>query len=292
MKPLHLAAALLMVSVWGFNFVVMRWGLDQVPPLTLAVLRFSLAAFPMLLLVPWPRARWTLVAAYGLFAFAGQFALLFGGLAAGMPTGLASLVIQVQAFFTIGLAALLAHERPRASQLAGALQDDIVAEGGVDDFSDFYGFPIYAWGKLLEPRAVGVKSDSFRITSGLKGELGGDWRFDGAFLVGGNNRTQRGLSGLVVAKNFYDLNLGNVCTDGTRVRRWDVDLARPDAEFFGDTCEDAGKTTLWYNPFGGQTSQAAGVANLLGTTAKRTAARGSTRSTAASTARFRPGRDR
>lgn len=121
MKPLHLAAALLMVSVWGFNFVVMRWGLDQVPPLTLAVLRFALAAFPMLLLVPWPRARWTLVAAYGLFAFAGQFALLFGGLAAGMPTGLASLVIQVQAFFTIGLAALLAHERPRASQLAGAL---------------------------------------------------------------------------------------------------------------------------------------------------------------------------
>lgn len=121
MKPLHLAAALLMTSIWGFNFVVMRWGLDDIPPLTLSALRFALAAFPALLLVPPPKARWQLVAAYGLFAFTVQFSLLFSGMAAGMPTGLASLVIQVQAFFTIGLAMLLTHERPRAAQAAGAL---------------------------------------------------------------------------------------------------------------------------------------------------------------------------
>lgn len=121
MKPLHLACALLMVALWGFNFVVMRWGLDQVPPLTLSALRFGLAAFPALLLVRPPRASWRLVAGYGLFAFSGQFALLFTGMAVGMPTGLASLVIQIQAFFTIGLAALVTHERPRAAQLAGAL---------------------------------------------------------------------------------------------------------------------------------------------------------------------------
>ncbi|MFY8119906.1 MAG: EamA family transporter, partial [Burkholderiaceae bacterium] len=70
MKPLHLAAALLMVAVWGLNFVVIRWGLDQVPPLTLTLLRFALAAFPALLLVARPRARLAQVAAYGLFAFA------------------------------------------------------------------------------------------------------------------------------------------------------------------------------------------------------------------------------
>lgn len=127
MKPLHLACALLMVALWGFNFVVMRWGLDQVPPLTLSALRFGLAAFPALLLVRPPRASWRLVAGYGLFAFSGQFALLFTGMAVGMPTGLASLVIQIQAFFTIGLAALVTHERPRAVQLAGAL----LAGGGV-----------------------------------------------------------------------------------------------------------------------------------------------------------------
>jgi O-acetylserine/cysteine efflux transporter len=121
MTPLHLGAALLMVALWGFNFVVMRWGLDQVPPLTLSALRFGLAAFPALLLVRPPRASWPLVAGYGLFAFSGQFSLLFTGMAVGMPTGLASLVIQIQAFFTIGLAALLTGERPRAAQIAGAL---------------------------------------------------------------------------------------------------------------------------------------------------------------------------
>lgn len=120
MKPLHLAAALLMVAVWGLNFVVIRWGLDQVPPLTLTLLRFALAAFPALLLVARPRARLAQVAAYGLFAFALQFGLLFAGMAAGMPTGLASLVIQMQAFFTIGLAMVLTPERPAPAQAAGA----------------------------------------------------------------------------------------------------------------------------------------------------------------------------
>ncbi|WP_338243011.1 TonB-dependent receptor plug domain-containing protein [Aurantiacibacter hainanensis] len=153
-----------------------------------------------------------------------------------------------------------------------ALKDDIVKEGsfeGASDFSDFYGFPIYAWGKIREPRAVEVESDSYRITSGLRGDLGGDWAFDVALLFGGNDRVQRGVSGLVIARNFYDLNLGNICTDGSRVERWDVDLGRPDADFVGDTCEDAGKTTLWYNPFGGQVSQEDGVEELLATQAER-----------------------
>ncbi len=127
MKTLHLAAALLMVTIWGFNFVVIRWGLNDVPPLTLTLLRFALAAFPALLLVKRPQARWTQVAAYGLFAFALQFSLLFAGIAAGMPTGLSSLVIQMQAFFTIGLAMLLTNERPAATQALGA----VLASAGV-----------------------------------------------------------------------------------------------------------------------------------------------------------------
>jgi O-acetylserine/cysteine efflux transporter len=113
--------------IWGFNFIVIRWGLNDVPPLTLTLLRFALAAFPALLFVARPRSPWWHVAAYGLFAFALQFTFLFAGIAVGMPTGLASLVIQMQAFFTIGLAVLLTHERPRALQVTGAL----VAAGGV-----------------------------------------------------------------------------------------------------------------------------------------------------------------
>jgi len=80
-----------------------------------------LAAFPAMLFVPRPRAPWRLIAGYGLFAFALQFTFLFAGMAAGMPTGLSSLVIQVQAFFTIALVALLMHERPRPLQVLGGL---------------------------------------------------------------------------------------------------------------------------------------------------------------------------
>jgi O-acetylserine/cysteine efflux transporter len=108
-----------MVTIWGFNFVVIRWGLDHMPPLTLTLFRFVLAAFPALLFIRPPAAPLRLIIGYGLFAFALQFSLLFGGMAAGMPAGLASLVIQVQAFFTIALVAVLTHERPRPLQLAG-----------------------------------------------------------------------------------------------------------------------------------------------------------------------------
>lgn len=127
MKHSHLAAALLMVTIWGFNFVVIRWGLDRVSPYTLNLLRFILASVPALLFVRPPRAPWRLIVGYGVFAFAVQFSLLFGGMAAGMPTGLASLVIQVQAFFTIGLVTLTTHERARPAQLLGA----VVAATGI-----------------------------------------------------------------------------------------------------------------------------------------------------------------
>lgn len=150
-----------------------------------------------------------------------------------------------------------------------ALQQDIIDEAGVDDFSEFFGFPIFAWGKVPEPRGVEVESDSYRITSGLKGDLAGDWDFDVAFLFGGNDRVQRGTSGLYRSDTFFDLNLGNICTDGSRVNRWRVNAARPSANFVGDTCEDAGKSTLWYNPFGGQAEQADGVLDLLETQAER-----------------------
>ena len=112
MPSLHLAAAVLMVTIWGFNFVVIRWGLNDIPPLLLTLLRFVLAAFPALLFIKPPRAPARLIVGYGFFAFALQFSLLFAGMAAGMPTGLASLVIQVQAFFTIGLVQRRQRERP------------------------------------------------------------------------------------------------------------------------------------------------------------------------------------
>jgi O-acetylserine/cysteine efflux transporter len=109
------------VSIWGFNFVVIKIGLQDLPPILFTALRFSLAAIPLVFFVKRPNAPWRLVAAYGIFQFALQFTFLFCGIALGLPAGLASLVIQLQAFFTIAMAVLLLGERAQLVQVAGAL---------------------------------------------------------------------------------------------------------------------------------------------------------------------------
>lgn len=121
MKPLDILAALLVVVIWGANFVVIKLGLQQMPPILFTALRFIFSAFPLIFFVRRPAIPWKLLLGYGMFQFALQFTLLFSGIKLGFPAGLASLVIQLQAFFTIGLAVLLLNERPQLTQLMGAL---------------------------------------------------------------------------------------------------------------------------------------------------------------------------
>lgn len=121
MRPVHVAAAVLVAALWGLNFVVIDVGLDDVPPLLLSCLRYTVAALPLLVLrgprpAPW---RWIL-AAGGCIGIL-QFSLLFLGMDAGMPAGLSSVVMQMQAFFTLGFAALALGERPTAAQGAGVV---------------------------------------------------------------------------------------------------------------------------------------------------------------------------
>ena len=115
-----LIVVLLVVTVWGFTFVPMRWALDEVPPLMLACLRFLGAALPAVFFIRRPAASWPVIAGYGLAIGFFQFGLLFTGMKLGMPAGLSSLVIQVQVFFTIGLAALWMHDRLDRHSLVGA----------------------------------------------------------------------------------------------------------------------------------------------------------------------------
>ena len=111
-----LAAAV--VAVWGTNFVVIKFALGTLPPLLLATLRFALAFAPAVLFVARPAVAWRTLAAYGVLIGAGQFGLLFIALRADITPGLASLVVQTQVFFTIGLAMALAGERVRGFQAA------------------------------------------------------------------------------------------------------------------------------------------------------------------------------
>ncbi|WP_067466853.1 EamA family transporter [Actinomadura macra] len=127
MKPRHVLLATLIAALWGFNFVPIKVALDDFSPLLLAALRFTAAALPAVFFVRRPAvpARW--LALIGIPLGVGQFALLFIGMRMGMPAGLASVVLQVQAIFTALFAALLLRERPGPRQIAGM----IVAFAGV-----------------------------------------------------------------------------------------------------------------------------------------------------------------
>ncbi|MCM7878200.1 O-acetylserine/cysteine exporter [Enterobacter kobei] len=111
--------ALLVVVVWGLNFVVIKLGLHNIPPFMLAGLRFMLVAFPAIFFVARPKIPFKLLLGYGLTISFGQFAFLFCAIKFGMPAGLASLVLQAQAFFTIILGAFVFGERLQGKQLAG-----------------------------------------------------------------------------------------------------------------------------------------------------------------------------
>lgn len=112
----HLLLALAVVAVWGSNFVVIKWALAVMPPFLLGFLRFAIALVPALLFVPRPAVRWPLLATYGALIGAGQFGLLYLAIDGHIAPGLASLVIQTQVFFTIGLAMWADGERLRPVQ--------------------------------------------------------------------------------------------------------------------------------------------------------------------------------
>lgn len=117
----HLLLALAVVFVWGTNFVVIRWGLDGLPPFLFATLRFAFSALPWLLFIPRPTAPWHKLAAFGVLLGVGQFGLLFLAMQGSISPGLASLVVQTQVFFTIGLSLVLLKERVRGFQVLGLL---------------------------------------------------------------------------------------------------------------------------------------------------------------------------
>ncbi|MFG6439829.1 EamA family transporter [Roseateles sp. LKC17W] len=119
MPPRHLLLALAVVAIWGSNFVVIKYALAVMPPMTLAVLRFALAFVPACFFLARPPVGWRNLAGYGLFVAVGQFGLLYFAMRSEISPGLASLVIQTQVFFTLLLAVRVAGERVLASQWLG-----------------------------------------------------------------------------------------------------------------------------------------------------------------------------
>lgn len=110
--------ALTIVMVWGINFVVIKVGLEGMPPLLLAGLRFTFVVFPAIFFIKRPAVpvKWLLL--YGLTISFGQFAFLFWAIKVGLSAGLASLLLQTQAFITLLLSVALLKEKIHFHHLA------------------------------------------------------------------------------------------------------------------------------------------------------------------------------
>ncbi|AOT72543.1 EamA family transporter [Geosporobacter ferrireducens] len=127
MNRRDIGIGLIVVILWGLNFIAIKLGLANMPPLLLAAVRFIVVCLPAIFFLPKPPVAWPWLIALGLTLNVGQFAFLFMGVKLGMPAGLSSLVHQSQAFFTLVIAAALIGERWHWNHVVGL----IIAAGGM-----------------------------------------------------------------------------------------------------------------------------------------------------------------
>lgn len=119
MRPIHILLGIITTAIWGFNFVVLKVALEDIPPLLLTALRFMFACLPVLFLPKPPGMRPKHLIIVGLTAFLGQYIFLFVAMKLGMPAGLSSVTLQLQVFITILLSIILLGERPKRQQVLG-----------------------------------------------------------------------------------------------------------------------------------------------------------------------------
>lgn len=177
MTPRHTLLALLVVVIWGLNFLVIDFGLAGVPPLLFLALRFTLVVVPAIFFVKPPAIGWRNILFIGLFLSLGQFALLYLALAIGMPPGLASLLHQSQVLLTVILAVFVLRERPSRRQVAGivigmsGLAIVVIAHGQAAPWLPvvvlLLGSLSWAIGNVLSRRAAAASSLSLVVWSGL-----------------------------------------------------------------------------------------------------------------------------
>lgn len=119
MKTRHLLLAVLVTIIWGLNFSVIKLGLTSIDPLILAGIRFTLCAVPAIFFIAKPDVQWRYLVGYGLMFGIGLWGVVNLGIKSGLSAGIASLVLQTSAFFTIVLGARVFKEKITRYQLAG-----------------------------------------------------------------------------------------------------------------------------------------------------------------------------
>lgn len=117
----HIFITIFVMALWGANFVAIKLGLSEMPPLLFSALRFTLTAIPVIFMLGSRDAPWKIIIAVGIVLGVFKFTFLFIGIDIGVPAGIASLVLQSQAFFTVIMAALILRESPAWNDWIGLL---------------------------------------------------------------------------------------------------------------------------------------------------------------------------
>ncbi len=119
MKLRHLLLAVLITAIWGVNFSIIKLGLATVDPFILAGIRFALCALPAVFFIRKPDVPWPYWVGYGLIFGIGLWGMVNLGIKTGLSAGIASLVLQFSAFFTLLLGSWVFKEALTRYQLAG-----------------------------------------------------------------------------------------------------------------------------------------------------------------------------
>ena len=117
----HLSLAVLVTLVWGVNFPITKLGLRAIDPFVLTGIRFALAALPLVIFIKRPAVKFSYVVAYGIIFGLGMWGVINYGIQVGVSPGIASLIIQLSVFFTMGWGFLLFKEKIRGAQMIGAV---------------------------------------------------------------------------------------------------------------------------------------------------------------------------
>lgn len=118
MKPIDIAIALMVMGIWGFNFVVVKVGVGDVPPILLVALRFMLVAAILLPFVAVPRDRMVPLFVLSVVFGTLHFGLMFSGVG-GLDAGTAAVAIQLQVPFAAILGAVMLNDRPGWRRISG-----------------------------------------------------------------------------------------------------------------------------------------------------------------------------
>lgn len=136
-----LLLGLVVVIIFGGNFVIVKIGLEEFPPILFLVLRFGLVTVLLAPFLRWPTGRWRGLLVYSVVLGLLHFSVMYTSLAV-LDASLAAILIQTQVPMTALLAAVFLKEGfgwRRALGLAIALVGVVILVGGPERSSPWWG---------------------------------------------------------------------------------------------------------------------------------------------------------